>query len=185
MEIEIIKSLQAINSKFFDFFCKLVSHLGNYIGFILVFLLLFMLFNRKYSIYFGITYGISILANYILKYVINRPRPYIANSSIKNIMPGSGASMPSGHTLSATIIACFCVFAIIKKCKHKSVKIVSALLLTAFVACVMVSRMYLGQHYLSDTIVGFVEGIIFSAIGIFLYTKNERRKKEIGNDNKQ
>ena len=115
MEIEIIKSLQSINSNVFDIFCKTISHFANYIGFIFVFLILFTLVHKKYSVYFALTYGLSILANFILKYIINRPRPYMVDSSIKNILPGSGASMPSGHTLSATIIVCFCLFAILKK----------------------------------------------------------------------
>ncbi len=185
MEIEIIKSLQSINSNVFDIFCKTISHFANYIGFIFVFLILFTLVHKKYSVYFVLTYGLSILANFILKYIINRPRPYMVDSSIKNILPGSGASMPSGHTLSATIIVCFCLFAILKKCKHKSIKILSTILFTVFIACVIISRMYLGQHYLSDTIVGFIEGIIFSSIGIALFAKNQKKEMNDGKNNKQ
>lgn len=83
--------------------------------------------------------------------------------------------MPSGHTLSATIIACFCVYIIFKSTNKAWIKILSSVFFTIFVGFVIVSRMYLGQHYLSDTLVALAEGILISTVGILIYKKGEKK----------
>ena len=175
-EIEIIKSLQEISSSFFENLCKFISHISNYIGFIFVLGMFFLLYKRRYAITFAITYGISIGINFGLKYLFNRPRPYVASGEVINILPGSGASMPSGHTLSATIISVFCLYAIFKTTKNKIIRTISTILFAGFISLVMISRMYLGQHYLTDTLVGFIEGVVFSLIGIYIYKKFESKE---------
>lgn len=173
-EIEIIKGLQAVASPILTGFFKLISQLGNYIGFILAAITIFLV-NKKFAVCFSITYWLGLLANWILKSIISRPRPYVKSSEILNIFPGSGTSMPSGHTLSATIIACFCVYIIFKSTNKAWIKILSSVFFTIFVGFVIVSRMYLGQHYLSDTLVALAEGILISTVGILIYKKGEKK----------
>lgn len=173
-EIEIIKTLQSAASPILTGFFKLISQLGNYIGFILAAITIFFLASKKFAVNFSITYWLGLLTNWILKSLISRPRPYVKSSEILNIFPGSGTSMPSGHTLSATIIACFCVYIIFKSTKKAWIKILSSVFFTIFVGFVIVSRMYLGQHYLSDTLVAFVEGVLISTVGILIYKKGEK-----------
>lgn len=176
-EIEIIKTLQSVSTPFYNCFFKFVSQLGNYFGFAIAFVVIFFLISKKFAIYFSSTYLFSLLVNWVLKAIIARPRPYIACGEIENVFPGSGNSMPSGHTLSATIISCFCLYLIWTKSKKLWVKIISSLLFTIFVGFVIVSRMYLGQHYLSDTLVAVVIGIVFSTIGILMFKKSEKGGK--------
>ena len=184
-EIEIIKTLQKNTSEIFDIFLKLVSHLANYIGFILVFLILFIFLNKKYSIYFALTYGFSILFNFILKIVINRPRPYIVDNSIINILPGSGNAMPSGHTLSATILICFILYIIWDKKYKNYIKILATFISLIFLILTIISRMYLGQHYLTDTIVGFLEGLIFSITSLNFYKIIKEKENNNANKNQK
>ena len=179
-EIEIIKTLQQITSPVFDYFCKFISHSANYIGFAFVLISFFFFVNKKFSLYFGLSYGIGIGTNYLIKFIVNRPRPYLVSSEIQNILPATGSAMASGHTMSATIIACFCLFVIFLRSKKAWVKTLSTILFVLFIGAVVVSRMYLGQHYLTDTLVGFAEGIVFSMIGIFAFV---RASKKGGNQN--
>lgn len=184
-EIEIIKSLQSINSPFFDYFCKFISHMANYIGFAFVLAILFFFISKRFSLYFGLTYGIAIGTNYLVKFLVNRPRPYLVSSEIQNILPASGSAMASGHTMSATIIACFCLVVVFTKTKKTWLKVLSTVLFAIFIGFVIVSRMYLGQHYLTDTIVGFAEGIVFSFIGIFAFVRASKKGgAKNGNNNK-
>lgn len=177
-EIEIIKNLQSVRTPFLDGFFETISHVANYIGFIILFLVLFIFINKRYASFFGVTYGLSILFNFAAKCLINRPRPYVVSNEILNLLPGSGASMPSGHTLSATIICCFLFYVVFRNCTKTWKKIITAIVLVGFICCVVVSRMYLGQHFLSDTIVGFIIGIAASAIGILLFKKTERKQHD-------
>lgn len=177
MEIEIVKTIQqGLNSNFFDIFCGIISFLSSYLGFIFVFLLFFLFINRKYSIYFGLTYGIGIGINFILKLLINRPRPYQINPTIIDKLTGAGASFPSGHTISAIIIVCFVLFYILKNVNKKSIRTISFSLSVAFISFVAFSRIYLGQHYLTDIIAGIILGLTFSCLGILCYNKLKFRE---------
>jgi membrane-associated phospholipid phosphatase len=178
MELDIIKSLQHSGSAFFDGFCEVISYFAGYFGFILVFLIIFTFINKKFSIFFGLTYGISVACNYILKAMVDRPRPYEVDSTIVNKLPAVGASFPSGHALSSTIIICFLLFIIWFAFKNKTVKIVLSCLLFGLLILVIISRMYLGQHFLIDTIAGVFLGLIFSFIGIGSYIRNISKMEE-------
>lgn len=188
MEIKLIKFLQSAKNPFYDFIFTSVTHLASYIGFILVFatflLIVFMKRKQKsqnllnYTITFGITYGIGVLLNYILKVIINRPRPYEVDASIVNALEAFGQSMPSGHTLSATIICTFIVFGVYYFSKNKHLTIASAVLSGLFLVLTIISRMYLGQHYISDCIVGLVTAFVYSVLGIFIFLKLSKREND-------
>ena len=176
MELEIIKAIQNIGNHGLDIFCKSISYLASYLGFFFWLVIIFIFFKKSFACVFGVTYGISVGLNYIIKAVVNRPRPYVVDTSIINKLQAVGQSFPSGHTLSATIICVFLSYWINEKVKNKWLKVFLNLILVVFVFSVIFARMYLGQHYLSDTIAGLVLGLCYSYIGIIAY-KNYFNKK--------
>ena len=171
MEIELIKLIQGLNSNFFDIFCELISYLSNYFGLILLFIVFFAFIDRKYALFFGFTSGIGIGINYFFKYLFDRPRPYQVDPEIINKLSATGASFPSGHTVSATIMVCFILFFIFKNSKNKNLRITSVVFSTVFIILVAFSRMYLGQHYLTDIFGVILFGLFYSYLGILCYTK--------------
>ena len=174
MELEIIKVIQSAGSEALDIFCKTLSHLSSYIGFIFWLVIFFIFYKRRFAITFGITYGISIGFNYLLKYLIDRPRPFEVDGAIINKMQTVGQSFPSGHSVSAAIICCFLGYWIIDKIKNKWLRGLLISLLALFIILVVFSRMYLGQHYLSDTIAGIVLGTGYSIIAFFILKKRSK-----------
>ncbi|MDD4110372.1 MAG: phosphatase PAP2 family protein [Clostridia bacterium] len=177
MEIEIVKAIQnGLNSNFFDIFCGITSYLSSYLGFIFILAVFFVFIDKKYSIYFGLTYGLGVAFNFALKFLINRPRPYQVDPTIIDKLTGLGASFPSGHSVSATIIVCFVLFYILKRVNKKSMRTMAFSLSVTFVSFVVFSRIYLGQHYLTDTIAGIILGLTFSCLGYLCYTKLQFRK---------
>ncbi len=182
MEIEIIKYLQSASNPFFDVVFKVVSYLGSYTGFIIAILSMLIVAIVKtckkqdarnlwiFIVVFGLTYGVATGANFILKIIIDRPRPFEVDPTILNWLPTVGQSMPSGHMVSVTVIAIF-MFVWVKNYWFGGA-------LAIFVAMVAISRMYLGQHFISDLAVGLVLGAIFALIGILVYNKLTRRRHE-------
>ena len=187
MEISIIKFLQSASNPFYDFIFIFVSELASYKGFLITFAIFFILLIVKmkkkknstsfclFTLSFGVTYGLSVLINTLLKALINRPRPYEVDVSIIDMLHASGQSMPSGHTLSATIICAFIFFSVYYYSKNRALKISLASVLALFLVLVGISRMYLGQHFISDVIVGFFLALAFSVLGIYLFTILDKR----------
>ena len=93
--------------------------------------------------------------------------------------------MPSGHTLSATILICFILYIIWDKKYKNYIKILATFISLIFLILTIISRMYLGQHYLTDTIVGFLEGLIFSITSLNFYKIIKEKENNNANKNQK
>ncbi len=107
----------------------------------------------------------------LLKNLIQRLRPFIADPSLKLIISTpSGYSFPSGHTMSS--------FAAAGILANQIKKYQMVFWLLAF--AISFSRLYLQVHYLSDVIVGGMLGLLCSVIvlGVFGFVDSARDKRE-------
>ena len=180
IESSIIEFLQTNASTNWITLFQIITLFGSYLGFIIVFIVLFFR-ERKLSYAFVITFVIASVFNKILKIIIARDRPFVDNYEILNLGGADGYSMPSGHSLCAGIYATYIFYLIMIYSRFKSTKIFGGIFCSLFVILIAYSRMVLGVHYLSDTIVGASLGIIFSIISIIIYKKliNKKVKKKI------
>jgi membrane-associated phospholipid phosphatase len=101
---------------------------------------------RRNSIYIGASVLSSAIITNILKYSINRPRPYITYPYIEQVTSGGSPSFPSGHTSDAFAFATSVSIA-----WPKWYIIVPSY---AWAGAVAYSRMDLGVHYPSDVLAG-------------------------------
>ena len=183
MEIQIIEAIQSINSNFLLFLTTIVSFLASWIGFVFV-LITFLLFTRfRYALTFAVTSGVVSAVVNIVKVVVQRPRPWVESETVANLLEASGYSMPSGHTATSVVIAVFLCYFIIRTIKNKPLKISLCVLCGVYVLSTMFSRMFLGQHYLSDVCVGFLVGGLISVVAIVVYDRfirplNIKRKRK-------
>ena len=168
-EANIIIFLQSVpGSEHWLTFFKFVTLFGSWLGIAIAFLILFLK-KKSLGVAYGLTTAIGVGFNSILKVLIKRPRPFETWQSILNLGGSTGASMPSGHTNSATLLAVFISYMAIKYGKNRATKVCVPIIMALFVALVGLSRIYLGQHYLTDVIAGAVEGFIIAVVGIVLY----------------
>lgn len=116
--------------------------------------------------------GSVILNNMILKVLINRTRPYELISGLVLIGKKAGdASFPSGHT-AASFASCIAILPNVKK------RWWAPLILTA--TLIALSRIYIGIHYPSDVLGGFLSGLFLgltaALIGNWAYETFLNRK---------
>ena len=187
MEIEIIKFLQSFRTEFLDFFFKGISILGSFWGFLIILVCLYLFYDTIYATFFGVSYGLIWGFNQLIKVIVDRPRPYLASTEVINVFSASGSSFPSGHTTSIVVISLYLLFLIWSKEKRKykifktkplklskTLKIIFTILILLFATLVMISRMYLGQHYLSDILVALLHSSLLATLTLFIYTKREK-----------
>lgn len=175
-EAKIIEVLQAGASEFWLYFFRIITIFGSWLGFALALLFIFFK-NKKLSYAFFSTYAVGVLLNTVLKHIIMRPRPFVAYETIMNLAGATSYSMPSGHANSSAIIAVFIAFFAIKFCKTRPTKICVPIIMALYVALICLSRMFLGAHYLTDVIVGVIEGIIVATIGLIVYNCYNRKHR--------
>lgn len=183
MEIEIIEAIQSIHSNVVLFLTTFVSYLSSWIGFVFILITLLLFARFRYALTFAVTSGLVSAVVNIVKVVVQRPRPWVESETVANLLEASGYSMPSGHTANAVVIAVFLCYFIIRTIKNKPLKISLCVLCGVYVLATMFSRMFLGQHYLSDVCVGFLVSGLISVVAIVVYDKfirplNIKRKRK-------
>ncbi|MDO4467385.1 MAG: phosphatase PAP2 family protein [Bacillota bacterium] len=122
--------------------------------------------TRKLGFCLVIAIALEVLINNgILKPMIHRTRPYIAHADVLHLIgkPETDFSFPSGHTGIAFAWAYAIYFA-----KENKKWGILALCLGVLMA---ISRMYLGFHYPTDVLVGFVLGMVCA---YFAYVINKK-----------
>lgn len=111
----------------------------------------------------GVTIYLNLLCvgalNQLLKYIVQRPRP-----NEFRLINESGYSFPSGHSMASTAFYGFFIYLIYKKVKNKKLKIILITLLTLLIILIGISRIYLGVHYTTDVIAGFLVSISYLMI---------------------
>lgn len=173
MELELIRAIQSISSPIFDLVMYGFTNFGESLFFIMVFFILYWCYSKEFAMKYTLIFLLSVGVNQLTKNIVKRPRPYTVDSTINNLYTQTGYSFPSGHTQ-----AYFVQFGLIStEMKKNNVKryIFNSATAVLFVIgmLVMISRQYLGQHYLSDTVVAAVLGILVAIIGQKIVSSNK------------
>lgn len=159
MEIQIVKFFQGLANGFNDAFFWLITKMGEETFFLLMLGIVYLCYSDKFAIKLTFYYLASVAFNNIIKLICRRPRPYVASTEVADRLHASGYSFPSGHTQGYFVLATTNMIEINKKTKNKPFKISMLSVFGVLGMLVMISRMYWGQHYLTDVIVGMMFGI--------------------------
>ena len=172
IELEILHFIQDhFRTASGDFLMPLITSLGNggWIWLVLGILLLLNKKHRRAGLLLLLSLAIEvILCNVLLKPLVARPRPFMADPSVEVLIPlPSDYSFPSGHT-SASFAATASLFFCREKSRYP------ALILSVLIAF---SRLYTGVHYPSDIVAGVVIGTVGSVAAMFFLDSVQRRCK--------
>ncbi|HEY4035834.1 MAG TPA: phosphatase PAP2 family protein [Ktedonobacteraceae bacterium] len=114
--------------------------------------------------------AVSELVNFLLKLIVSRPRP--TSKLVEVLQSASGQSFPSGHVMSYVAFwgLIFSLGIILLKRDrwwHYMFLIIPALL----VVLVGTSRVYLGDHWASDVLGGYLLGGLLLGLTLWIYLK--------------
>lgn len=110
-------------------------------------------------------FGGAVVA-FLLKEFVQRARP-----TIDQIVPETGYSMPSGHAFEAFLVLAFIYLYFIRPMADSSLKTWLTRGLVTWQILVMWSRIYMGAHYLTDTVTSVALGVVWLWVALLLYQK--------------
>lgn len=141
---------------------KFITNLGGAISFIILTIVLFLVIkNKKIGLSIFLNLVIVIVLNQLLKIILQRPRP-----TDFRIIEETGYSFPSGHSMVSMAFYGYLIYLIYKYVKNKYVKWISIVLLGILICSIGISRIYLGVHYTSDVLGGFLISVSYLVIYI-------------------
>jgi len=103
--------------------------------------------------------GLITLVNTALKLAINRPRP--SADLVHVLSPEQGNGFPSGHAFFVILILGLMAYFIFINLKNRVLRMLVLAGLIALILLTGISRVYLGVHWPSDVIGGYLIGGAF------------------------
>ena len=158
-----------------DFATPIAKFITNFGGAIFIIaltaLLVIAIKNKKIGLSIFTNLVIITILNQSLKRILQRPRP-----TEYRIIQETGYSFPSGHSMISMAFYGYLIYLIYRYVKNKYIKWISISLLSILICLIGISRIYLGVHYTSDVLGGFLISISYlviyiSAVNKFLIEK--------------
>ncbi len=174
IEINFYNEVTEHVSNFLTILMKGFSYIGNTISVIIICisLILFSKTRWKYGIVISIGVIISCIVNNILKILFARERP-----NLIQLVKETNYSFPSGHAMINMTLYSLLAILIYNNIKNKPLKytLISIFIIISIV--IGVSRVYLGVHYITDVIAGWIAGLLIAVITYQIYIKAKNKEK--------
>jgi membrane-associated phospholipid phosphatase len=162
----VLQAIHARSSDFWNSFFLVATEFGGVIGVaaIAIAFTAWFLFKKHYKRALVIILGVggAALLNLFLKFIFERPRPDLWEQLIIE----TSFSFPSGHAMASAALAC-CVIVLFWNTRWR---LLATSLAVLYVVLIGFSRLYLGVHYPTDVIAGWlVSGAWVAIIVSILY----------------
>ena len=147
-------------------FFSLVTFLGSssLVIVVAIALIYFFFVKRKfaYILSFVITFFGAEFSVYVLKEVVGRVRPPVDMAFLVE----NSFSFPSGHATIAVALYGFIIYILFRESGGRSRRMAILFIGVLLIFLIGLSRLYLGVHFLSDVVGGFLLGLLWLIIGI-------------------
>jgi membrane-associated phospholipid phosphatase len=110
------------------------------------------------------------------KVVVGRVRPPVMDA----VPPFEHSfSFPSGHALNSTVIAGLVAYLVLRRLRSRAARVVTVLVAAAWAVAIGLSRVFLGHHWLTDVMFGWILGLawlslVITAHRLFLTIRRSR-----------
>ena len=151
---------------------KVITELGGVAFIVLAGVLIFMFCKKiRRFVTFDLV-GVTVI-NQAIKHIVRRPRP-----SVLRLVEEDGYSFPSGHSMVSMAFYGIIIYLVYKNVTNKYLKWTLITLLSLLVLSIGFSRIYVGVHYFTDVVGGFLLGLAYLIIYINIYNKKAGKNEK-------
>jgi membrane-associated phospholipid phosphatase len=159
IDIAIAEGIPSLVSPFITEFFVLMTRLGDWhvvAAFYLIVAGYYLVTNRKRSAELLTVLILSLTLSFFLKYLFGRERPDIFRVSTDVF---SSSSFPSAHATTSIAFYGYLGYLMLQHTASKWWRVVVIALVTALVWLIGFSRIYLGVHWFTDVLAGWILGL--------------------------
>lgn len=153
--LAVVQWIQTFRNPVFDLFFETINFLGEEDFYILCLPLLFWCLHKTLGVRLGVILMCSTYANQLLKDFFLAPRPYQVDGKLYAPFKTVGYGIPSWHSQGTVTFWGFLATQLKTRAGW-----ISALAIPFFVG---IGRMYLGDHFPQDVVLGWALGIVIVA----------------------
>ncbi|MDQ0882590.1 phosphatase PAP2 family protein [Peribacillus sp. V2I11] len=174
---EVISLVQGWESPLLTDIMKFFTYIGS-TGFLIILSLVILFFlyrvlkHRLELVLFTAVMVGSPLLNLMVKLFFQRARP-----DLHRLIEIGGYSFPSGHAMNAFSLYGILTFLLWRHITAMWARILLILFSMMMILSIGISRIYLGVHYPSDIIAGYLAGGCWIAISIWFFQRYQDRRK--------
>ncbi|MCX6732714.1 MAG: phosphatase PAP2 family protein [Candidatus Roizmanbacteria bacterium] len=167
-DLHILQFIYHLRSPFLTSFMIFITNFGGQTMLGLGVIVVMILYSNKYekdAIQFALIAGGAWITNILLKIYFHRMRP-----QFHPLIVEKDYSFPSGHAMNSIVFYTTLAYFIFYITKNKKLSIYFTILSFLLIMLIGISRVYLGVHYPTDVLGGYVAGAIW-LLSIFLMTR--------------
>lgn len=131
---------------------RLITFLGQAEFYLLVFPILYWLIDRDLGARLSLLFVISLCINALAKGLAGQPRPFTYSPQVQMLYEATGGGFPSGHTQNTVAVWGY----LASEVGSAGLWVLAALLMLL----IPLSRVYLGVHFPSDLLGGYLLGFL-------------------------
>jgi undecaprenyl-diphosphatase len=142
-----------------------ISYLGNayFLMYAIIFMILFLWkTHKKDAVMFSFIFASAVGLNLFLKELFQRSRP------LEALVNEPQYSFPSGHAMNSFVFYMALTYFVFWHMKNRKLGWFLSFLAVLLVILIGISRIYLGVHYPSDVLAGFLAGLCWLGIVILV-----------------
>lgn len=174
-DLSIIHFIQGLETPLLTPIMKFFTFIGSFpivmsIFVLVSFVLLYKVKSRRKLLLFSIVVLGTPMINALLKFSFHRVRP-----NLHRLIEIGGYSFPSGHAMNAFTVYVILIYLLWNYAPRSIGRLVLILTGAFFILMIGSSRIYLGVHYPSDVIAGYLASSCWVSIVIWLFQYCRRR----------